>query len=251
MTNNTQRFTNRVADYVRYRPGYPAALFDFLYGDGGFTPADVIADCGSGTGIFTRNLLERGHRVFGIEPNAAMRRAAEEYLHDYPLFVSVAGTAEDSTLPDHAVNRMVCAQAFHWFDPVRFRREAERIIRPGGQLALIWNSRISADGIGAEYERICRETTAEYRQVNHHRLTENDFHRFFGSRSWQRYTWNHQQQLSRAALRGRYFSCSYAPAPESPEGRRADARLHEAFQRYSDGNIVTFPYCTEMYLVRM
>src|SRR6478672_4311798 len=100
----TQRFSSRVGNFVRYRPGYPFAIIDLLKNECGLTPASVIADVASGTGIFTRMLLENGNRVYGVEPNREMREAAERLLADFHGFSSVAGTAEATTLPEQSVD---------------------------------------------------------------------------------------------------------------------------------------------------
>src|ERR1700736_5047154 len=137
----TQRFSSRVDNYVRYRPGYPVVVLDLLKKMCGLTPDSVIADIASGTGIFTRMLLENGNRVCGVEPNADMRHAGEEFLRDYPKFTSVVGTAEATTLADHSVDLVTAAQAAHWFDREKARREFIRICRPGGWTVLLWNER--------------------------------------------------------------------------------------------------------------
>src|SRR5271154_1515768 len=125
----TARFSSRVEKYVRYRPSYPKEVVALLGKQCGLTAESVIADVASGTGIFTRLLLENGNRVFGVEPNAEMRRAGEEYLAAFPRFTSVAGTAEATTLPDHSVDIVTAAQAAHWFDRAKARREFVRILK--------------------------------------------------------------------------------------------------------------------------
>ena len=139
--DSTHRFSSRVGNYVRYRPAYPSAVLDLLTSDCGLTAASVIADIASGTGIFTRMLLENGNRVFGVEPNAAMRNAGEEFLRAYSHFTSVAGTAEATRLADHSVDFVTAAQAAHWFDREKARRELIRICRRGGWTVLLWNER--------------------------------------------------------------------------------------------------------------
>src|ERR1700757_4175290 len=99
LIDSTQRFSSRVSDYVRYRPSYPKEIVETLERECGLTRDFVIADIASGTGIFTKVLLDHGNRVFGVEPNAEMRRAGEEFLAAYPKFSSVTGTAEATTLP--------------------------------------------------------------------------------------------------------------------------------------------------------
>src|SRR5579863_2151487 len=119
----TQRFSSRVDDYVRFRPGYPHEIIELLKKECGLTPNSVVADIASGTGIFTRMLLGNGNRVWGVEPNDEMRRAGDLFLADYPHFTSTAGTAEATTLPDRSIDFMTAAQAAHWFDRENARHE--------------------------------------------------------------------------------------------------------------------------------
>ena len=133
----TQRFSSRVDNYVRYRPAYPNEVVDLLKKECGLTSNSVVADIAFGTGIFTRMLLENGNRVFGVEPNEEMRRAGERFLEGFPGFTSVAGTAEATTLPDHRVDIITAAQAAHWFDREKARREFIRILKPGGWTVLL------------------------------------------------------------------------------------------------------------------
>src|SRR5437660_10266541 len=125
-----QRFSNRVADYVRYRPGYPQAVFDLLRAECGLRPGHVIADIGSGTGLLSELFLKNGNRVYGVEPNTEMRRAGEEYLASYDGFSSIAGSAESTTLSDSSVDFVTAGQAFHWFEPAAARPEFIRILKP-------------------------------------------------------------------------------------------------------------------------
>src|ERR1700744_1650569 len=142
MTDSTQRFTDRVADYVKYRPSYPRDVVSFLHETCGVAPDAQVADIGAGTGISARLFLDAGHPVIAVEPNLAMREAANAWLAPYENFRSVAGTAEATTLEDASVDLVIAAQAFHWFDPVATRREFARILRPQGHVALFWNSRL-------------------------------------------------------------------------------------------------------------
>jgi ubiquinone/menaquinone biosynthesis C-methylase UbiE len=172
--NPTQRFSGRVENYVRYRPGYPPEVLQLLRQECGLTPDHVIADAGSGTGILTRILLEAGCSVFAIEPNAEMRHAGERLLAAYPRFSSVAGSAEATSLPDHSVDFITAAQAAHWFHRDHARREFLRILKPGGWVVLAWNERCTDS---TPYSSRLRETAAGIR----HRLPgspprENDGH---------------------------------------------------------------------------
>src|ERR1019366_5901844 len=137
--NSTTRFSSRVENYIKYRPGYPQAIVDLLSARCGLTSASVIADVGSGTGILTELMLRNGNKVFAVEPNRDMREAAERLLSQHPNFISVEGTAEVTRLNDASVDLIVAGQSFHWFDRVKTRQEFLRVLKPGGWVALIWN----------------------------------------------------------------------------------------------------------------
>src|SRR5467141_5189863 len=139
----TERFSSRVENYVRYRPGYPSAAIDLLKTRCGLSPGAVVADIGSGTGILTELLLESGALVIGVEPNDGMRAAAEAHLRAQARFRSVNGTAEATTLAPASIDLLVAGQAFHWFEVEKARREALRVLRSGGFGELLWNERPS------------------------------------------------------------------------------------------------------------
>src|SRR5438552_740760 len=121
--DSTSRFSRRVANYVRYRPGYPGAVPELLAREVPLTPDSHIADIGSGTGLLSRAFLDAGFSVTGVEPNADMRGAGDYELADRSRFRSVAGTAEATTLPSSSFDLITAGQAFHWFDPVPTRAE--------------------------------------------------------------------------------------------------------------------------------
>src|ERR1700682_5471344 len=131
-----QRFSNRAADYVRYRPGYPSELLDVLRNECDLRPGHVIADIGSGTGFLSELFLKNGNRVYGVEPNSEMRQAGEEYLASYDGFSSIEGSAESTTLEDASVDFVTAGQAFHWFEPAGAHREFARILKPTGWVVL-------------------------------------------------------------------------------------------------------------------
>src|SRR5687768_13340243 len=138
MSDPVARFSNRVENYAKYRPNYPAGVIDLLKTDCGLTETSTIADVGSGTGILSEMLLKNGNTVIGVEPNEAMRLAAELLLTSFPNFRSIDGSAEDSTLESESVDFIIAAQAFHWFDRTKSKREFRRILKPGGWVVLIW-----------------------------------------------------------------------------------------------------------------
>lgn len=249
MTAPTQRFTNRVDNYTKYRPGYPPEVLLKLREAGRLSGNAVIADIGSGTGIFTQLLLNEDYTVYAIEPNEAMRQAADKQLKSNPRYHTVNGTAEATTLTPHTINMIVCAQAFHWFDAQKTKVEFKRILKPHGKVALIWNNRqIEADEFSINYELLLRQQGSDYNRVNHQNLTEADFSAFFKDGRYELTKFYNQQVFDEAGLIGRAFSSSYVPAEDTPEGQEFLTALKELFNRHQENGTVTVQYQTEVYL---
>ena len=139
--DNTKKFSNRAEDYTNGRPSYAQSFINMLYDELGFNENSVIADIGSGTGKLSKQLLEKGSKVFCVEPNDDMRRIAEKELSQFDKFISVNGTSSDTKLEDNSVDFITVAQAFHWFDADEFKKECKRILKDNGKVILIWNTR--------------------------------------------------------------------------------------------------------------
>jgi SAM-dependent methyltransferase len=248
MMDPTERFSDRVENYVKYRPNYPPAVLETLQGACGLTTEAVIADIGSGTGILTEMFLRHGNPVYGVEPNQAMREAAERLLAGYPRFRSVAGRAEATTLPAHSVDFITAGQAFHWFEPTPTRAEFARILRPAGWVMLVWNERRNgATPFLRAYEQLLRRYAPEYPTVDHTRITPEDFAAFFGPRGYARHCFPNAQSLDWPGLRGRVLSSSYIPAAGHPQHAALLADLEDIFHAHQAGGTVAFEYDTMLY----
>jgi SAM-dependent methyltransferase len=245
MTNPTERFSNRVDTYVRARPSYPPEVLDLLVERCGLTPPVVVADVGSGTGILTRLLLERGAAVFAVEPNAAMRAAAESALGGYPGFTSVAATAEATTLPDRSVDLITAGQSYHWFDPEPTRREFARILYSGGWVALIWNDRrTSGTPFLAAYEQLLHTHGTDYASVNHRQISAAKLQAFFGVAPLQRASFPSRQSFDLPGLQARLVSSSYTPAPGQPGHAAMLDDLAAIFAAHQVAGLVHLDYDT-------
>jgi SAM-dependent methyltransferase len=244
----TERFTSRVDSYVRYRPSYPAAALDLLKDRCGLSSTSRVADVGSGTGMFTRRLLETGAEVWGVEPNDAMRSAAERLLGGHDRFHSVAGTAEASTLPAASVDLITVAQAFHWFDAARARTEFTRMLIPGGWVALVWNERPrGASAFLDGYEQLLLSHCSGYHEVlTTRRESPESAVDLFGG-AVQRASFPNQQTLGFESVVGRLLSASYAPEPGHPEHEQLIAGLRELFARHQHDGRVVYDYETRVY----
>jgi len=244
MLNSTERFSSRVANYIKYRPSYPATVLELLSVRCGLAATSVVADVGSGTGILTELLLETGAEVYGIEPNREMREAGERLLHDYGRFHSVEGTAEATTLSDACVDLVTASQAFHWFDVQKSRRELGRILRPRGWVALVWNERpLEAVPLLDEYDALLRRHCPEYDRVREMRADESKMREFFGHRP-EGAVFANRQSFDYAGLEGRLMSSSYAPEAGHPEHEPMIAGLRDLFERHRRAGKVLFPYRT-------
>ncbi len=245
--NATQRFSSRVANYVRYRPGYPPAVLELLKEACGLTSAAVIAEVASGTGIFTRLLLENGNRVFGVEPNLEMRKAAEDLLAGFPAFTSIAGSAEATTLAAHSVDFVTAAQAAHWFDREKARREFMRILKPGGWVVLLWNERlIDATPFLRDYEKLLLTFATDYEEIRHERTTA-EIDAFFAPSPFQASEFENTQEFDYPALEGRLLSSSYAPLQEDPRHAPMLAELQRIYDAHRVAGRVSFEYATRVY----
>jgi SAM-dependent methyltransferase len=247
MMRASERFSSRVDDYARYRPGYPPPALELLRERCGLVPGAVVADLGSGTGILTEPLLECGAEVFAVEPNERMRAAAQAQLSDNPRFHSVAGSAEATTLAPGSVDLLVAGQAFHWFDPQRARIEALRVLRPGAWAALLWNERPpEATPFLADYEALLKRHAPEYTRITASRADVGTMRGFLGAAMEVR-TFPNQQILDFEGLRGRLMSSSYAPEPGSPDYEPMVDMLREVFARHERAGRITMPYSTLVY----
>ncbi len=247
--DSTHRFSDRVADYVRYRPDYPAALIDWLSDAHGLVPSWTVADVGAGTGISSRMFLDAGNTVFAVEPNAPMRAAAERWLGGNPRFHAVDGSAEATTLAAGSVDLVTAAQAFHWFDADAVRREWARILRPRGLAAVFWNSRLLAGSAFLEgYERLLLDYGTDYVSVAERYADEAAMRRWFGEGYRGAATFPHRQLLDFDALRGRLLSSSYAPREGDPRHAPMLAALRTLFDATAREGLVGFDYETRIYV---
>ncbi|MCZ8520385.1 MULTISPECIES: class I SAM-dependent methyltransferase [Paenibacillus] len=247
-TDSKERFTERVENYVLYRPDYPAEALDYLYGAAGLQPDSEIADVGAGTGKFSKLLLARGSRVTAVEPNEAMRTAADQALGKDHRYRSVPGSAEDTGLPASSVDFIVCAQAFHWFDRRLAQAEFARILKPGGRAVLIWNSRLThGTPFLEEYDKLLHVYAADYAAVSHKNISEVALGQFFQSGSMQVARFPYRQLFDYEGLRGRLLSSSYAPAEGHPNHEPMLAELRQIFDRNAQEGRISFEYETEVY----
>lgn len=247
-----QRFSNRVTDYLRFRPSYPPALLDLLRTECGLRPAHAIADIGSGTGLLTRLFLDNGNRVFGVEPNAEMRTAGEEFLKAYTNFSSLNGSAEATTLPSQSVEFVTAGQAFHWFHVELAGKEFRRILKPRGWVAVVWQDRRMEDTPFAQaYEDLLERFGVDYKHVKDAYPEVEKIRHFFDPGSFRSRDLPNHQVFNWEGLCGRLRSSSYAPTASHANYAPMMAHLRKIFDTHHEGGSVRMDYFARVYFGKL
>lgn len=243
----TERFSDRVDNYIKYRPGYPPEMIEFMRRDIGLTPDWTVADIGSGTGISSRIFLENGNRVFGIEPNGPMREASDRLLEKYPRFEPVDGAAEETKLPAMAVELIFAAQSFHWFCNAKAADEFRRILKPGGFVALVWNEReTNLDSFHIEYEDFLKRYGTDYEEVRHDKVTIELLEGVFATR-FRTESFSYKQIFDLEGLKGRLVSSSYMPGETADNYGGMLKDLETLFAVHAEIGKITVSYKTKFF----
>jgi ubiquinone/menaquinone biosynthesis C-methylase UbiE len=248
MSKPTERFSDRVTNYIKYRPSYPQEVIAALLEECNLSERALVADIGSGTGIFSKLLLERDLHVIGVEPNGSMRRAAETQLSEFEKFTSVNGQAERTTLANGKIDLITAAQAFHWFVEEETKDEFFRILKPGGSVALIWNQRKVDRPFLKDYDRMLLEYGTDYQSVNHTNLSDENIVDFFSPGKMTVFKFENAQHFDLTGFLGRIQSSSYTPKNHTKEHEVLMNVAEELFHRYEKNGRIPFEYDTRLYL---
>jgi len=244
----TKRFSDRVENYVKFRPSYPIELINHLKKIGIITTGQNIADIGSGTGIFSKLLLNTDNYVYAVEPNKEMRNAAEKSLKSTPNFISVDGTAENTTLEENSIDIITAAQCFHWFDLQKTKKEFFRILKQNGYIIIIWNVRNSEESpFLIEYENLLKAHCPDYSQVNSGNIGFEKIMNFINPENTQKFSCQNVQIFDFDGLKGRLKSSSYTPSEEQPEYPMLMEDLEKLFKKFQLNGNVQFLYDCKMY----
>ncbi len=248
----TKRFSDRVENYIQFRPRYPQKVVAALREDCALTPDSTVADIGSGTGFLSELFLQNGNEVFAVEPNREMREAGRRLLGKYPGFQSVDGRAEATALPERSVDLVAAGQSFHWFDLEKARKEFVRILKAPGWMMIVWNERDSqSTAFMKEYEQVLNRHVTDRSRTAHKKVYETALDDFFGTNGFTSRTFGILQQLDYEGLKGRLLSSSYSPAPGRPNHEPMLAALFKIFQAHQVDGRVTLHYTTRMYYGRL
>ncbi len=244
----TKRFSKTVENYLKYRPGYPAEIIEFLQNELDFDADSIVADIGSGTGKLTSLFVKNGNLTFAIEPNAAMRSAAEQLFSGFSNFQSVNGTAEETTINTDSVDFVIAGQAFHWFEPEKAKLEFQRILKIDGKVILVWNKRIDEKSAFMQaYNDFLINWATDYEATSLRKIDHEVLKRFYAPNNFQQKDFFHFQSFNFDGLKGRYLSCSYAFDKDHPKHEPAIDALRGIFERFQENGIIKMWYRTELF----
>ena len=242
--NPTKRFSNRVENYIKYRPSYPKEVVAFLENNLGLNKQQLVADIGSGTGLFAELLLQKGHEVLCIEPNDEMRKAAENKLVHHKKFSSYGSTAEETGLNSHTIDLITVATAFHWMEPLATKKEFKRILKPNGHIVLAWNVRKRDSPFLKEYHSLKQMNSGDRPDSN---INEAAIKSFFAPQAAATKSFSDVQLLDFEGLKGQLLSSSYIPLPGHDSYDDMIEKLVQLFVKYNESGLVKMEYETKLY----
>lgn len=245
--DSKNRFSDRVDEYAKYRPGYPGSIISFLTEKHSLTPESSIADVGSGTGISSKLFLDLGCQVFGVEPNKEMRDRSKAELQSFEKFIAVDGSAHGTTLPSHSVDFVVVAQALHWFDLKLCKIEFSRILKPNGKVIVLYNQRDEAvSGLAKDYKSLLEKYGRDYKELRHRKHDELVQDNFF--KSFEVKVFSNNQDLNFEGLLGRVQSSSYMPVKGEEKFDLLMSELKSIFDEHNQNGSIRFSYNTHVYV---
>ncbi|MBN1500935.1 MAG: class I SAM-dependent methyltransferase [Spirochaetes bacterium] len=238
---NFEKFSTKVSNYEKYRPSYPDSLFIYLKKNGLINQTMHAADIGAGTGIFTALLAPHVKSVFAVEPNEQMMASCRKHCNGQSNVGYIISEAEQTGLQNASVDLITAAQSFHWFDRDQSKTEFKRILKPEGNVMLIWNSRIPDSAVNQEYEEIIKRVCSEFKGAD---FLKDNFQDFFreGNCSFLRFPNNLSKTLE--SFIGGALSASYAPDCNDSTFDSFINELTQLFVKHSINNILTIPTYT-------
>jgi len=233
LTANAERFTGRVEEYERYRLRYPTWVVEVLRDRCGLRAGDLVADVGAGTGMLAEILLEAANPVVAIEPNAEMRLVCSRLTERYAGLRVVDAAAEATGLEDASVDLVSVGRAFHWFERERALKEFQRILKPGGWVALVSNRRDrSSSEINRAYEALLADFGTDYSDTRSEMQSVEGL-RPYGDGEVFHVKLPGEERLSLEQFLGQTQSLSVAPLKGDARYEEMQKALKDLFARWS------------------
>lgn len=247
--DTTEKFTGKAEIYSKYRPGYPKKYIDYLISYNNLTSEKTVADIGSGTGIFTRELLQKNLKVIAVEPNEDMRNIAVESLKNYPKYTQLSTTAENTGIADNSIDLVTATQAFHWFDMPKFKVECKRILKPDCNVALVWNSRDFTSPLVNENAEICKKFCPDFKGFSGGMEENHEIYgQFFKDGKYETKFFTNDMELDLDSFIGRNLSASYALTKADANYDEFIEAIINLFEKYKKGGKIEFRNITRSYI---
>lgn len=244
--NYINRFSGKSEIYSKARPKYAEGLFQHLKDMPEINQQSIFADIGSGTGIFTRQLLDCGYKVYAVEPNDDMRKKAEEELFQNKNFVSVNGSADSTGLNENSVDFITAAQSFHWFEPELFKKECRRILKPDGKVIIVYNFRNENAACNKALAQLQHKYNSDFRGFSSG-MNEEKCIAFFGG-NCSIYRTDNTQYYDAQGYIDRIMSSSYSPNKGSEVFNEYLKEVIEIFNKFSYEDQIAIPTDTVAYI---
>ena len=246
--NNTNRFSGLANHYDASRPSYSDELFECLFHKYSLHEHSIVADIGAGTGKFAKQLLDRGCTVICVEPNADMRRIAEQTLRDYPNATVIDGSDSNTNVADHSVDFVSVAQAFHWFDADSFQRECQRILKPNGKVLLVWNMRDMEAAVNKANFEVFKKYCPNFYGFSGGAKTEEAHILNFFEQHVEIEKFSNPLTFTREKFIQRCLSASYSLRPEDQQYEAYLQALEQLFDNFAVNGQLTVANDTKAYI---
>ena len=244
-TDTFTRFTSKSENYAKYRPDYLPEAIQTIIEHAKLTPASVVADIGSGTGMVTRHFVENGNPVYAVEPNPEMRQIAEVQIGKCPKFHSVNGNSEGTTLREASIDLITVGQAIGWFNPEPSKQEFLRILKPNGWFSILQHSRLN-DELTQAISQVC---SAENGWQRSNAPKSRPCEWWFGENGQFLYLqFLNPRPFDLKGLIGLELSNSHAPDESHPAHPAFVDALHSVFENFQAGDTITINFTTHLYL---
>lgn len=246
--DNTNKFSGKAENYVKARPDYPKVVFNYLKSELVAHENSVFADIGAGTGIFTKKLLDCGCTVFAVEPNSDMRSALKNSIGGSEKLFIVDGTDKYTGLSGGSVDFVSAAQAFHWFDVHAFKKECLRILKPGGYVILVWNTRKNDSELIKENAEICHKYCPDFTGFSGGKRNSKENIDEFFCKNYQTVKFKNDLIYNKEKFIERMLSASYSLTEKDEKYAEYIKALEEFFEiNKNDDGLLFVPNETVLY----
>lgn len=244
--NNANVFNGK-AKYYDKRPQYPVEILNIIQESVSLSRNDIIADIGCGPGSLSKHFVEKGYKVYGVEPNCEMLQSAKERFKHNKNFVPIKGFAESTTLSSCSMDLIIVGQAFQWFDCQKTKKEFNRILRKNKNVVLVWNIFKDDTSFISEYNKLINNHLISNSQLNQ-KINLSQINQFFPSNQLKYYSITTSTEQSIERFIEGFCSCSFYDGQEHNMNKQILDMIKELCIRESKEGILSYDYETLLFI---